>query len=138
MWKLPLAPALSPRGTRPSRRACARLPVGASPMRPGRACPGPDPGVRGSGQRIWADLPRRTTKPDSRTALAGIAEQAPFYIFTAFVFTSGTTVLHSSRDLLLTALLGFHLSSITAGGPAEPEDRRRALRRRGFGTIYRR
>ncbi len=41
--------------------------------------------MRGSGRRIWADLPRRT----------------PFYIFTAFVFTYGTTVLHSSRDLLL-------------------------------------
>jgi MFS family permease len=39
------------------------------------------------------------------TALARMAEQAPFYIFTAFVFTYGTKVLHSSRDLLLTAVL---------------------------------
>jgi MFS family permease len=52
-------------------------------------------GVRGGGRRSWADLPRRTTKPDSRTALARMAEQAPFYIFTAFVFTYGTTVLKS-------------------------------------------
>jgi metabolite-proton symporter len=39
------------------------------------------------------------------TALLRMGEQAPFYIFTAFVFTYGTTVLHSSRDLLLTAVL---------------------------------
>jgi MFS family permease len=32
-------------------------------------------------------------------------QQGPFYIFTAFVFTYGTTVSHSSRNLLLTALL---------------------------------
>src|SRR5258706_2991767 len=39
------------------------------------------------------------------TALARMGEQAPFYIFTAFVFTYGTTVLGMSRDLLLTAVL---------------------------------
>ncbi|MBV8120040.1 MAG: MHS family MFS transporter [Alphaproteobacteria bacterium] len=39
------------------------------------------------------------------TALVRMGEQAPFYIFTAFVFTYGTTVLHSSRTLLLTAVL---------------------------------
>src|SRR5438105_12106670 len=39
------------------------------------------------------------------TALARMAEQAPFYIFTAFVFTYGTRVLPGSRDLLLIALL---------------------------------
>jgi MFS family permease len=39
------------------------------------------------------------------TALARMGEQAPFYIFTAFVFTYGTTILHTSRDLLLTAVL---------------------------------
>src|SRR6202051_1443456 len=33
------------------------------------------------------------------TALARMAEQAPFYVFAAFIFTYGTTVLHSSRDL---------------------------------------
>jgi MFS family permease len=48
------------------------------------------------------------------TALARMAEQGPFYIFAAFIFTYGTTVLHSSRDLLLTALLvGTGLSAIT-------------------------
>jgi MFS family permease len=39
------------------------------------------------------------------TALARMGEQAPFYIFTAFVFTYGTTILHTSRDLLLIAVL---------------------------------
>jgi MFS family permease len=48
---------------------------------------------------------RRQPKEIILTALARMAEQAPFYIITAFVFTYGTTVLHSSRDLLLTALL---------------------------------
>jgi MFS family permease len=39
------------------------------------------------------------------TALLRMGEQAPFYIFTAFVFTYGTTVLKTSRDLLLIAVL---------------------------------
>jgi MFS family permease len=39
------------------------------------------------------------------TALARMAEQAPFYIFTAFVFTYGTRILGSSRELLLAAVL---------------------------------
>ncbi len=39
------------------------------------------------------------------SALARLAEQAPFYIFTAFIFTYGTGVLHSSRNLLLLAVL---------------------------------
>ncbi|TMJ46124.1 MAG: MHS family MFS transporter, partial [Alphaproteobacteria bacterium] len=54
---------------------------------------------------------RRQPKEIILTALARMAEQAPFYIFTAFVFTYGTTVLHSSRDLLLTALLSATLLS---------------------------
>jgi MFS family permease len=39
------------------------------------------------------------------TALVRMGEQAPFYIFTAFVFTYGTTVLKTPRDLLLIAVL---------------------------------
>jgi MFS family permease len=39
------------------------------------------------------------------SALARMGEQAPFYIFTAFVFSYGTTVLHSSRELLLVGVL---------------------------------
>ena len=47
-----------------------------------------------------------------------MAEQAPFYIFTAFVFTYGTTVLHSSRDLLLTALLSATILSFVTVPPS--------------------
>jgi MFS family permease len=39
------------------------------------------------------------------TALCRMAEQGPFYIFVAFIFTYGTTVLHSSRDMLLFGVL---------------------------------
>jgi len=39
------------------------------------------------------------------SALARMAEQAPFYIFTAFVFAYGTGTLHVSRDFLLVAVL---------------------------------
>jgi metabolite-proton symporter len=38
-------------------------------------------------------------------ALARMSEQAPFYIFTTFIFAYGTTTLHASRDLLLVAVL---------------------------------
>jgi metabolite-proton symporter len=39
------------------------------------------------------------------SAFARMAEQAPFYIFTAFIFSYGTASLHVSRDFLLTAVL---------------------------------
>jgi len=48
---------------------------------------------------------RRQPREILLTALARLGEQAPFYIFTAFVFTYGTTILHSSRNLLLIAVL---------------------------------
>jgi MFS family permease len=38
-------------------------------------------------------------------ALARTSEQGPFYIFTAFIFAYGITVLHAPRDLLLTGLI---------------------------------
>jgi MFS family permease len=57
---------------------------------------------------------RKQPKEIVLTALARMAEQGPFYIFAAFIFTYGTTVLHSSRDLLLTGLLvGTGLSALT-------------------------
>ena len=56
---------------------------------------------------------RKQPKEIILTALARMAEQAPFYVFAAFIFTYGTAVLHSSRELLLTALLvGTGLSTI--------------------------
>ncbi len=39
------------------------------------------------------------------SAFARMAEQAPFYIFTAFIFAYGTGTLHVSRDFLLVAVL---------------------------------
>jgi metabolite-proton symporter len=39
------------------------------------------------------------------SALARMGEQAPFYIFTAFVFSYGVTTLKMSRDLLLFAVM---------------------------------
>jgi len=48
---------------------------------------------------------RKQPKEILLTALCRMAEQGPFYIYTAFIFTYGTTVLHSSRNLLLSALL---------------------------------
>jgi MFS family permease len=48
------------------------------------------------------------------TALARTSEQAPFYVFTAFIFAYGVTVLHASRDLLLAGILAaVCLSAIT-------------------------
>jgi MFS family permease len=45
---------------------------------------------------------------------ARTSEQAPFYIFTAFIFAYGVTTLHVSRDLLLAGVLGaVCLSAIT-------------------------
>jgi MFS family permease len=48
---------------------------------------------------------RRQPKTIALTALCRMAEQGPFYIFAAFIFTYGTTVLHSSRNMLLLAVL---------------------------------
>lgn len=39
------------------------------------------------------------------SALLRMSEQAPFYIFTAFIFAYGTGTLHMSRELILTAVL---------------------------------
>ncbi|WP_233872934.1 MFS transporter [Paraburkholderia adhaesiva] len=48
---------------------------------------------------------RRQPKDILLSAFVRMAEQAPFYIFTAFVFTYGVTTLGVSRDLLLLAVL---------------------------------
>jgi MFS family permease len=45
------------------------------------------------------------------SAFARMAEQAPFYIFTAFIFSYGIGTLHVSRDFLLTAVLAASLVS---------------------------
>jgi len=48
---------------------------------------------------------RRQPGDIARSAFARMAEQAPFYLYTAFVFTYGTTTLGVTRDLLLMAVL---------------------------------
>jgi MFS family permease len=48
---------------------------------------------------------RRQSKEIALSALARMAEQAPFYIFTAFVFAYGVGTLKMSRDFLLLAVL---------------------------------
>jgi metabolite-proton symporter len=48
---------------------------------------------------------KRHPKEIILSAFARMAEQAPFYIFTAFVFAYGTGQLKQSRDFLLTAVL---------------------------------
>src|SRR5437899_3564475 len=48
---------------------------------------------------------RRQPRQIVLTALCRMAEQAPFYLFTAFVFAYGTQVLHFKRDFVLMAVL---------------------------------
>src|ERR1700730_2519174 len=54
---------------------------------------------------------KRQPKQIILSALARMAEQAPAYIYLAFVFTYGTQILHTSRDFLLTALIAAGLVS---------------------------
>jgi metabolite-proton symporter len=48
---------------------------------------------------------KRHPKEIVLSALVRMAEQAPFYIYTAFIFSYGTGTLHVSRDFLLIAVL---------------------------------
>ncbi|UGA48244.1 MFS transporter [Bradyrhizobium quebecense] len=48
------------------------------------------------------------------SAFARMSEQAPFYIFTAFVFSYGIGTLHVSRDFLLTAVLAASVLSFVS------------------------
>ena len=54
---------------------------------------------------------KRHPKEILLSALARLAEQTPFYIFTAFIFTYGTLHLQTSRNLILSALLAASLLS---------------------------
>ena len=57
---------------------------------------------------------RRQPREIILTALCRMAEQAPFYLFTAFVFAYGTGVLHLKRDFLLTAVLAAAMISFVS------------------------
>jgi len=48
---------------------------------------------------------KRQPKEIILSALLRMGEQAPFYIFTAFIFSYGTTTLKASQNFLLTAVL---------------------------------
>ena len=52
-----------------------------------------------------SEVIRRQPREIILSALVRMSEQAPFYIFTAFIFSYGTGILHMSRDLVLTAVL---------------------------------
>lgn len=79
------------------------------------------------------------------SAFARMGEQAPFYIFTAFVFSYGVNALHVSRDLLLISVLVASVVSFfsipIAGHLSDRFGRRRvyiigALATAIFGWIY--
>ena len=57
---------------------------------------------------------RRQPREIILTALCRMAEQAPFYVFTAFIFAYGTGVLHLKRDLLLMAVLAAAIISFVS------------------------
>jgi MFS family permease len=57
---------------------------------------------------------RRQPREIVLTALCRMAEQAPFYLFTAFVFAYGTDVLHLKRDFLLMAVLAAAMISFVS------------------------
>lgn len=48
---------------------------------------------------------KKHPKEIALSALLRVSEQAPFYIFTAFIFAYAVNTLHMSRDLILTAVL---------------------------------
>jgi MFS family permease len=52
-----------------------------------------------------AEVIKRQPRSIILTALARMAEQAPAYIYLAFVFAYGTQILHASRDFLLMSLI---------------------------------
>jgi len=52
-----------------------------------------------------AEVIKKQPKEIILSALLRTSEQAPFYIFTAFIFAYAVDTLHMSRDLILTAVL---------------------------------
>ncbi len=90
---------------------------------------------------VWRKQPREIIL----SALARMGEQAPFYIFTAFVFSYGVSALHVSRELLLVSvLIGSAVSFVTvplAGHLSDRFGRRRvyiigALMTAVYGFVY--
>jgi metabolite-proton symporter len=65
-------------------------------------------------RRPVLEVLRRQPREIILTALCRMAEQAPFYLFTAFVFAYGTDVLHLHRDFLLEAVLAAAMISFVS------------------------
>jgi metabolite-proton symporter len=65
-------------------------------------------------RRPILEVIRRQPKEILLSAFARMSEQAPFYIFTAFVFAYGTGTLKVSRDFLLVAVLSASVLSFVA------------------------
>jgi MFS family permease len=81
---------------------------------------------------------RRHPREILLSVLAKVAEQAPFYIFTAFVFAYGTGTLKISRDFLLIAVLaasGMSLVAIPLCGHISDRIGRRNMYMLGASTI---
>jgi len=92
-----------------------------------------------------AEVFRLQSREVFASAFARMAEQAPFYIFTAFVFAYGTGTLKLSRDMLLAAVLAASVVSFVtiplAGHLSDRFGRRRvyiigALATGVFGWVY--
>jgi MFS family permease len=92
-----------------------------------------------------AEVIKRQPRSIILSALARMAEQAPAYIYLAFVFAYGTQVLHASRDFLLTSLIAAGIVSFAtiplAGHLSDRIGRRRmyiigAVATGIFGFIY--
>ncbi len=66
---------------------------------------------RAIASRPVPEVIRRHWREILLSALARTGQQASFYVFTAFVFSYGTTVLGSSRDFLLVAMMTASLLS---------------------------
>jgi MFS family permease len=60
------------------------------------------------------EVVKRQPKEIILSALARMSEQAPFYVFTAFVFSYGVGTLKVSRDLILSAVLVASLVSFVS------------------------
>ncbi len=65
-------------------------------------------------RRPMLEVLKRHPREIILSALARMGEQAPFYVFTAFIFAYGTGVLGVSRDFLLVGVLSASLLSFVA------------------------
>jgi len=75
---------------------------------------------RPAGDHVAVDGQHRQAALLPESAPARMADQGAFYVYAAFLFTYGTTILHSSRDLLLSALVSLLLIANNWLWPSHP------------------